>query len=504
LSIIDVEGLTMITLDEIVAQLKAIVGPRRVSTDPIDKINYQHTLAYGAYRALPDVIVRVESDAAGQHKVAEILRFANRHKIPIVAKGGVGMGISSPLQGGILLDMLGMDKIIEVNPTLQYVIAEGGASVYAIHHALRRHDLMLPNFGTYGPAVIIGAMINKGGIGYGMTRYGWIADMVLGLEVILPSGETLRLGALANQGTNFGPFQKWIHLPDLLGLFTLAAGAMGMITKVCLRAIDGKREWLHDYCYAFRRDQLEQVQRALLEQVRALVVYDIHFTDRWQYHWPIAEGLYDRRKIPDDGWFFLKTMLMARDGEELEFKEKRMRRIYQQAGGIDVPEIAERAMGAKAQQHGLHGWPDWHIMGPDGWCGSVVRHAGMFAVTSKMYPLTCLKEMYDLDEAAKRACGIWDAEHSPQHDSYVTRDLAIKEEYFVFYNPYDDEDVAKMRRWMGMVQQFSNERGVIWTAPTLSTKGALPYERLGSLYELIREIKQLVDPNNILNPGALC
>ena len=43
---------------------------------------------------------------------------------------------------------------------------------------------MLPNFGTYGPAVVIGAMINKGGIGYGMTRYGWIADMVLGLEVI--------------------------------------------------------------------------------------------------------------------------------------------------------------------------------------------------------------------------------------------------------------------------------------------------------------------------------
>lgn len=72
-----------------------------------------------------------------------------------------------------------------------------------------------------------------------MIRYGWIAGMVLGLEVILPNGETIRLGALANQGTTFGPFQKWIHLPDLLGLFTLAAGSMGMISKVCLRAIEG-------------------------------------------------------------------------------------------------------------------------------------------------------------------------------------------------------------------------------------------------------------------------
>ena len=111
--------------------------------------------------------------------------------------------------------------------------------------------------------------------------------------------------------------------------------------------------------------------------------------------------------------------------------------------------------------------------------------------------------MYDLDEAAKRECGIWDAEHSPQHDSYVTRDLAIKEEYFTFYNPYDDEDVGKLRKWMGMVQQFSNERGVVWTAPTLSTKGPVPYQRLGSLYDVVKEIKQLVDPNNILNPGAL-
>ena len=181
--------------------------------------------------------MRIESDQAGNHKVAEILKFANEHKIPIVAKGGVGMGISSPLKGGILLDMLGMDKILEVNSPC--ITSSPRAAPVSMGFITRfvNSGLMLPNFGTYGPAVVIGAMINKGGIGYGMTRYGWIADMVLGLEVILANGETIRLGALANQGTTFGPFQKWIHLPDLLGLFTLAAGSMGIISKVCLRAI---------------------------------------------------------------------------------------------------------------------------------------------------------------------------------------------------------------------------------------------------------------------------
>jgi FAD/FMN-containing dehydrogenase len=44
---------------------------------------------------------------------------------------------------------------------------------------------------------------------------------------------------------------------------------------------------------------------------------------------------------------------------------------------------------------------------------------------------------------------------------------------------------------------------MVWTAPTLSTKGPLPYERFANLYDLVKEIKEGMDPNNILNPGAL-
>jgi hypothetical protein len=80
-----------------------------------------------------------------------------------------------------------------------------------------------------------------------------------------------------------------------------------------------------------------------------------------------------------------------------------------------------------------------------------------------MYPLTFLKEMYDLDERQKGSA-VWDDQRSPQHDSYVTLDLAIKEEY-LFCNPYDDEDVTELRRWMALVQEFSNQRGEVWTAP---------------------------------------
>jgi FAD/FMN-containing dehydrogenase len=84
---------------------------------------------------LPDVIVRIESEPQGNRVLAKILSFANEHKIPIAAKGGVGMGISSPLKDGILLDMLGMDKILEVNPRMQYIIAEGEAAIWDAEHS---------------------------------------------------------------------------------------------------------------------------------------------------------------------------------------------------------------------------------------------------------------------------------------------------------------------------------------------------------------------------------
>src|SRR3972149_4181832 len=101
----------MLTLDEIVARLKEIVGPRFVSTNPIDKINYQHSLAYGAYKALPDVIVRVESDDNGSHPLAKVLSFANEGQSPRRAEGGGSTGDHAPRRLSVPPNILGMDKV---------------------------------------------------------------------------------------------------------------------------------------------------------------------------------------------------------------------------------------------------------------------------------------------------------------------------------------------------------------------------------------------------------
>ncbi len=60
----------------------------------------------------------------------------------------------------------------------------------------------------------------------------------------------------------------------------------------------------------------------------------------------MEEGLYDKKQSPEEAWFFLKTILFARDQEELSYKEKRMNAIFVGKGGIEFREIAENAMGA--------------------------------------------------------------------------------------------------------------------------------------------------------------
>ena len=243
-----------------------------------------------------------------------------------------------------------------------------------------------------------------------------------------------------------------------------------------------------------------------MELVRGEVVYDIHFTDRWQYHWPMEEGLVRQEQGSGRRLVFSEDRA---DGARL----KRSWRSRKSACGASIRRGRRRRAGDRRQSHGRQGAGEsdctagrtgisWvRTAGAARWCA--IR--GMFAVTSKMYPLTFLER-----DVRSRRSGQERVRSSgmPSIRRSMTATLpaisAIKEEYFVFYNPYDDEDVGKLRKWMGMVQQFSNERGVVWTAPTLSTKGPLPYQRLGSLYDVVKEIKQLVDPNNILEPrGAL-
>ena len=155
-----------------------------------------------------------------------------------------------------------------------------------------------------------------------------------------------------------------------------------------------------------------------------------------------------------------------------------------------------RNMGCMAGRTGI----SW---GPTAGAASVVRHTGMFAVTSKMYPLTFFKEMYDLDEAAKRECGF--GTPSIRRSMTVTLPATWQSKKNISFSIIPTTTKTSASCANGWAWCSNSATSGAWSGRRrrLSTKGPVPYQRLGNLYDVVKEIKQLVDPNNILNPGAL-
>jgi len=138
--------------------------------------------------------------------------LANQEKIPITPLGG-GFTLSAlvvPNQGGIVLDMKQMDRIIEVNEINRYALIEPGVSQAALQSHLKKHHPRLQHSTPEAPptvTVVGNALIQ--GHGHISPRYGVNSDMVNGMEVVLPTGEVCKIGSSSVSSSWFtrGPCQ---------------------------------------------------------------------------------------------------------------------------------------------------------------------------------------------------------------------------------------------------------------------------------------------------------
>jgi len=152
-------------------------------------------------------------------EIQEIVRLANREKIPIVPMGaGLALtGLVIPLKGGIVIDMKRMNGILEVNEGGRHVIVEGGTSQGLLKAYLEKNYPRLRHSIPDSPATAtIAANVMIHGQGRLTQQYGFNSDMVAGLEVVLASGEICKIGS-----GSISPdwFSKGAPMPDLSGLF---------------------------------------------------------------------------------------------------------------------------------------------------------------------------------------------------------------------------------------------------------------------------------------------
>jgi FAD/FMN-containing dehydrogenase len=216
-------------MKELYSELATIVGPEYVSDQPEER--YIYSMDPGTMPpAAPDLVVMPNST----EEVRRIMLVANRQRIPVVPLGAglVLSGLSRALRGGIILDMKRMNRILEINEMSRYALVEAGASQGMLQAYLKKHHPELKHSAPDAPPVAtIAGNVSIHGSGHLSHAHGFHSDMLNGLEVVLPTGEVVRIGSCATSDLWFAR----APLPDLAGLFLGWAGTTGVITKLAIK-----------------------------------------------------------------------------------------------------------------------------------------------------------------------------------------------------------------------------------------------------------------------------
>ena len=206
------------------SDLTALLGRDRVSTLP--EVLQTHSIDKWHASAPPDVVVL----AREREDVVKTLRYASAHGIPVTTRGaGVGyVGGCVPVRGGIVLSVRGMDRILEINPADGVAVVQPGVILGDLQAAVLQRGWYYPPDPASLKECSIGGNIATNAGGPRCLKYGVTRHYVLGLEVVLASGEVLRTGGRCHKNkTGF----------DLIGMFVGSEGLLGVVTEATLRLI---------------------------------------------------------------------------------------------------------------------------------------------------------------------------------------------------------------------------------------------------------------------------
>ena len=205
-------------------QLVRILGKDRVASDPTTIAAHASDKWFASKD--PDVVVFAES----ADDVSRVLKFANRHQIPVTPRGaGFGyVGGCVPIQGGIALSLARMNKIKEIHFPDAVAVVQPGVITGVLQAAAKKKKLFYPPDPASLRDCSIGGNIATNAGGPRCLKYGVTRHYVLGLEVVLADGRILRTGGRTHKNkTGF----------DLIGMFVGSEGLLGVVTEATLRLL---------------------------------------------------------------------------------------------------------------------------------------------------------------------------------------------------------------------------------------------------------------------------
>ncbi|WP_052400642.1 FAD-binding oxidoreductase [Oceanobacillus jeddahense] len=407
------------------------------------------------------------------NEVSKVLAYLNEKKIKIVPYGaGSGVaGGAKPTSDSVVVDVSAMNNILNLDEENLTVTVQPGVYHGELEVWLNERGFISGHYPQSIHRAQIGGLVATRSSGQFSTKYGNIEDILLGLEAVLPSGKVIRLKNIIRSSTG----------PDLRQIWLGSEGIFGVITEITIKIIPKPAErWMHAYGIQSMRQGLKMIQQFM--------------RDGWK---PAVVRLHDAveavQKYPDFVQEGEAILLLLSEGPKgyAEVEGEALDILIQDQGG--------RPLGTGPMDHWLEHKNDVsNIEGP-------IEQGVMMDTTEISANWTNIADIYEkvIERLQKEVPELIVASGHSSH-SYVNGTNL----YFIFgaKASNDPEELERIYRsiWNRIMETTLENGGSIAHHHGIGKLRA-PWmaQELGSSYELLKVIKQSIDPNATMNPGTI-
>jgi len=482
---------------EIKEKLTKIVGAKNVIDSPGGLKSYSQDYSFSP-PMMPSYAVQPQSS----QEISQIVKLADESRLPVIpSSSGVHFyGASIPSQGGIVLDLRRMNRILEVNELDRIVRLEPGVTWEQAQAEVHKHEgvIVSPLF-VHPQRSVVTDYLEREVPTSPVYEY---AEPLMSMEVVWPNGDIFRTGSASAPGYPDSPAKGANPQGPGLDFFRLLQGAQGTMGIVTWAAV--KYEYLSPLNKVFfmpfknLEDAIEpiyKIQRMVIGN-ESFLINNVDLAMALAEKWP-DDFTKLQETLPPWTLILVISASRGRPEEKIQYQEEALTELNSKFMKIEMLTSLPGVPGLEKRLPGMlrNPWPDkknfWRLRYKGGWqnCFFVTvpeKVPGFHAIFSQV----AAKHGYPVAEVG---CYV----------QPIERARACRCEFSCYYNPDNPGEKKRIAELYAEAAHSLLNQGAYFTQP-YGALADMVYSRATDYVAALKKVKNIFDPHNIMNPGKLC